>query len=82
MSYEPTALPSSMPAKFAMTSFAHMFVDVPAPPWITSTAKCAWCSVEDVSASHACAIASATSRGSKPSRAFTIAAAFLTYARP
>ena len=71
---QPTGLGSCR--RFRMTSFAHMFVDVGA--WIML--PCARCSVEGVSAA-ACAIASASSRGNKPSSAFAIAAA-LTYARP
>ena len=35
--------PSSSSARFAITSLAFMFVDVPAPPWIMSTRNCSCC---------------------------------------
>ena len=53
----PCARPSSSSARLAITSFAFMLVEVPAPPWITSTTN--WsCSAPARISSQAATIAS------------------------
>ena len=61
------------PARFAMTSLAFMFEDVPEPVWKTSIGNCASCLPSAIS-SPAAAIRSASSASSSPSSAFTRAA--------
>jgi hypothetical protein len=67
-------------ARFAITSFAFMFVLVPAPPWMTSTVKCSWSASSFRSSSHEDAIASWTFRGRRPISKLARAHAFLTNA--
>ena len=62
-----------------MTSFAFMFVDVPAPPWTMSTTKCPWW-CPSMTSWEACSIAAATVSGRSPSRTFARAAASFTIA--
>jgi hypothetical protein len=59
-----------------MTSFAFMFVDVPAPPWIMSTTKCSWWRPARISC-DARLIGSAIAESSRPSSSFDVATAFL-----
>ena len=40
--YSPFRWPISSRARFAITSFAFMFVEVPAPPWKTSRRNSSW----------------------------------------
>mmetsp|Transcript_8272 Transcript_8272/g.27520 ORF Transcript_8272/g.27520 Transcript_8272/m.27520 type:complete len:319 (-) Transcript_8272:219-1175(-) len=76
-SYTPRAPPKSSFARFAITSLTHMFVEVPAPPWMASIGKCsAPISFARIS-SHAAQIAEALAL-SKVSDAFASADAFLT----
>ena len=63
---------------FAMTSFAFMLVDVPAPPWMKSVTN--WSRISPaISRSHAAAIAFAIFGSSTPRSRFASAAAFFTY---
>ena len=70
------ALRSSL-ARFAMTSFAFMLCDVPAPAWNTSTTNESRCWPARIS-SHAATIASRISFGRRPDSALANAAAFFT----
>ena len=64
------------PARFAITSLAFMFEEVPEPVWKTSIGNWSSCSPSATS-SPARAIRSASSASSRPSSAFTRAAAAL-----
>ena len=66
-------------ARLAITSFAFMWVLVPAPPWITSTTNCS-CSAPPMRSSQACTMALARAASITPSSAFACAAAFFTKA--
>ena len=67
---------TSSPASAAMTSFAFMFEDVPEPVWKTSSGN--WSSSSPAPMrSPAAAMRSALSSSSRPSSAFTRAAAAL-----
>lgn len=66
-------------ARLQITSFAFMLVDVPAPPWMTSTTNWSCRRPSRISA-QAAAIASRYARGSSPSSQFASAAASLTAA--
>jgi hypothetical protein len=73
---DPSGFPSSSPARFAITSFAFMLVEVPEPVWNTSTTKSASRSPRATSRA-ARSIASAFSRSSAPVSRCTAAAAAL-----
>jgi hypothetical protein len=74
---DPRACPSSSLARFAITSFAFMFVDVPEPVWNTSTTKSASRSPR-ITSRAARSIASAVARGIAPlSRCAAAAAALI-----
>ena len=64
------------PARFAITSLAFMFEEVPEPVWKTSIGNWSSCSPSAM-ASPAAAIRSASSRSSSPSSALVRAAAAL-----
>ena len=64
------------PARFAITSLAFMFDEVPEPVWKTSTGNWSSC-LPAATSSPAAAIRSARSASSSPSSAFTRAAAAL-----
>jgi len=63
----------------AITSLAFMLVEVPAPPWITSTTNSSSSAPERIS-SQARMIAPAREGSSSPSSRFAVAAACLTQA--
>ncbi len=67
---------TASPARFAMTSFAFMFDEVPEPVWKTSTGNCSSCSPAAI-ASPAAAMLSAMSESSFPRSALARAAAAL-----
>ena len=67
------------PARFAITSLAFVFVEVPEPVWNTSIGNCSSCSPAATS-SPARAIRSASSGSRSPSSAFTRAASAFTRA--
>ena len=71
--------PSSSSARLAITSLAFMFVDVPAPPWMTSTTN--WsCSAPERISVQAVPIASAICGGEQPEVGLARAAACFTAA--
>ncbi len=62
-----------------MTSFAFMFVEVPAPPWITSTTNWSWNS-PSITRCAAASMRSAVAGSSTPISRFARAEACLTMA--
>ncbi len=76
-SYLPFGLPRSSRARFAITSFAFMLIEVPAPPWIGSTMNHEL-SLPAMTSSAACAIAFASFGSRWPVSRFARAAAFFT----
>ena len=75
--YSPLRWPSGSSARLAITSFAFMLVDVPAPPWMKSVTN--WSRISPaISRSHALAIASAIFASSTPKSRLASAAAFFT----
>ena len=69
----------SSSARLAMTSFAFMLVDVPAPPWMTPTRN-SLCSAPATISSQTRSITSALACSSTPSSAFARADACFTRA--
>ncbi|MNR23779.1 hypothetical protein D3C85_1408180 [compost metagenome] len=74
--YSPLPWPRISSARLAITSLAFMLVEVPAPPWITSTTNCS-CSLPPRISSHASTMASLCTVPSRPSWWLACAAACL-----
>jgi hypothetical protein len=74
--FEPTSPPRIWFARFEITSFAFMFVDVPEPVWKMSSTKCR-SSSPSITSREAWRIAPARRASSRPRSSFTLAAACL-----
>ena len=78
-SYSPLRWPISSRARFAITSFAFMFVEVPAPPWKTSSRNWSW-SLPSISSWQAPSMPFRISAENWPQSKLARAAASLTMA--
>ena len=77
--YSPFLNPISSRARFAITSLAFMFVDVPAPPWNTSSRNSS-CSFPSISSRQAPSMPLRMSLPNWPQSKLARAAASLTIA--